>query len=170
MFEDFNATQGYRIKSVAKFTGLSAHTIRKWEERYRLLTPLRSENGYRSYFEDDIQLLMYIHSQVKSGRMIGQLVKIGSDQLRHEMKEGPVQVIGIPATYHDKAMTLIQAARRLDRTLIESTIQALVERLGLERAILQIFFPVLKAIVNCGTGAKSPSPENISCLRPFDVI
>ena len=59
MFDDFNASQGYRIKSVAKFTGLSTHAIRKWEERYQLLTPVRSENGYRLYFEDDIQLLMY---------------------------------------------------------------------------------------------------------------
>ncbi|UCE64529.1 MAG: MerR family DNA-binding transcriptional regulator [Nitrospirota bacterium] len=131
---------------MAKFTGLSAHTIRKWEERYQLLTPIRSANGYRLYFEDDIQLLMYLNSQIGSGNTIGHLVKIGSPQLRHEMKEGPIQVVGLPGTHHDKAMTLIQAARRLDRSLAESIIQTLVDRLGLERAIQQIFFPVLKAI------------------------
>jgi len=117
MFDDFDASKGYRIKSVATFTELSAHTIRKWEERYQLLTPVRSENGYRLYFEDDIQLLMYLHSQIESGRTIGQLVKIGSSQLRREMKEGPVEVMGIPATYHDKAMTLIQAARKKDKSV-----------------------------------------------------
>ena len=62
------------------------------------------------------------------------------------MKEGPVQVIGLPAAHHNKAMTLIQAARRLDRNLTESIIQTFVEQLGLERAIQQVFFPVLKAI------------------------
>ena len=146
MFKDFNPSKGYRIKSVAKFTGLSTHTIRKWEERYQLLTPVRSENGYRLYFEDDIQLLMYIHSQIESGRTIGQLGKIGSPQLRHEMRNGPVQIIGLPSAYHGKTMTVIKAARRLDRKLAESSIQDLVDRLGLARAIPQIFFPVLKAI------------------------
>ena len=146
MFNDFTASQGYRIKSVANLTGLSAHTIRKWEERYQLLTPIRSENGYRLYFEDDIQLLMYIHSQIGLGRTIGQLVKIGSSRLRHEMKEGPVQVIGLPTAHHEAAMTLIQAARRSDRNRIKSIVQSLVDRLGLELAIQQVFFPILKAI------------------------
>ena len=146
MFNDFTASQGYRIRSVANFTGLSAHTIRKWEERYQLLTPIRSENGYRLYFEDDIQLLMYIHSQIESGRTIGQLVKIGSPRLRHEMKEGPVQIIGLPSAHHDTAMTLIQAARRSDRNRIKSIIQGLVDQLGMERAIQLVFFPILKAI------------------------
>ena len=146
MFDAFDASKGYRIKSVATLTKLSAHTIRKWEERYQLLTPVRSENGYRLYFEDDIQLLMYIHYQIGSGRTIGQLGKIGSTQLRQEMKEGPFQVIGLPTAHHDNAMTLIQAARRLNRNLTESIIQTLVEGLGLERAIQQVFFPVLKAI------------------------
>ena len=146
MFDDFDATKGYRIKSVATFTGLSTHTIRKWEERYQLLAPVRSENGYRLYFEDDIQFLMYLHSQIESGKTIGQLVKCGSSHLRREMKEGPVQVIGIPATYHDKAMTLMQAARKKEKILTESIIQSFVEHLGLERAMLQVFFPVLKII------------------------
>ena len=141
-----DTTKGYRIKSVANFTGLSSHTIRKWEERYQLLTPDRSENGYRVYFEDDLQLLMYIKSQIASGRTIGQMAKIGPDRLRHDMQEGPVRIVGLPAIHDNKALMLVHAARRLDRNLTDNIIQSLVERLGLEQAIQQIFFPVLKVI------------------------
>ena len=146
MLNDLDTSQGYRIKAVSKFTGLSPHAIRKWEERYQLLTPFRSKNGYRLYFEDDLQFLMYVKSQIGSGRSIGQLFKIGGALIRRQMTDGPVHVFGVPPALHKQAITLIQAARRLDRSITEGTIQNLVDRLGLEVAIQQVFFPVLKTI------------------------
>lgn len=142
----FDASKSYRIKAVAEFTGLTSHTIRKWEERYQLLAPLRGENWYRLYFEDDIQLLMYIKAQIAMGRKIGELGKIGTSKLRREMREGSIHILGVPQTHFEDANTLIQAARRQDRSLTEGMIQSLVQGLGLERAIQHVFFPVLKVV------------------------
>ena len=154
MRHSLDSPEGYRIKAVATFTGLSPHVIRKWEERYQFLIPYRSENGYRLYFEDDIQFLMYLNAQIEAGKSVGQLGKIGGAQLRRDMNEGPVHVFGIPQSHYKQAITLIQAARRLNRSITEETIQNLVYRLGLEQAVQQVFFPVLKAIGDLWHGGK----------------
>ena len=70
-----NDSRKYRIKSVASITGLSAHVIRKWEERYKVIHPHQAPNGYRLFTEDDIQLLLYLKSQLDHGESIGQLAR-----------------------------------------------------------------------------------------------
>ena len=91
--------QKYRIKSVAKTTGLSTNVIRKWEERYHLLHPQRGTNGYRLFTEDDIQLLLYLKSQLDNGESIGQLAQAGEDDLRQSMQHVPMNLSGIPPIY-----------------------------------------------------------------------
>lgn len=42
-----------RIGELATRTGVSTHALRVWENRYRLLAPQRSTNGYRHYTTED---------------------------------------------------------------------------------------------------------------------
>jgi MerR family transcriptional regulator, light-induced transcriptional regulator len=45
------------ISDVAERTGLTAATIRMWEQRYGAPAPRRTSAGYRRYSEDDVDLL-----------------------------------------------------------------------------------------------------------------
>jgi len=139
-------SSGYRIKTVANITGLSTHVIRKWEERYLLLTPLREPNGYRQYDEDDIQLLLYLQWQISKGHTIGELAHSGRTQLRQAMNEGAIDCPSLPPEFQPSALTILLAARRLDRVTTESAIHTLVHQLGLEDALYRILFPTLRTI------------------------
>ena len=108
MFKAAKELNGYRIKSVSKLSGLSTHVIRKWEHRHHLLNPYRTENGYRLYFEDDLQLLLYIKSQLDSGRTIGQLAKKGREQLRAAMTQGAISIQGISQGFHSQALAIVE--------------------------------------------------------------
>lgn len=57
----------FRIKSVATLTGITPSTLRAWERRYGLITPGRSESGYRLYSEADIKLFQRMQSLVDGG-------------------------------------------------------------------------------------------------------
>jgi DNA-binding transcriptional MerR regulator len=57
----------YRIKSVATLTGITPSTLRAWERRYGLITPGRSDSGYRLYSEADIKLFQRMQSLVDGG-------------------------------------------------------------------------------------------------------
>ena len=39
----------YTVKHAAELTGIPAATLRMWERRYAVVTPVRSESGYRLY-------------------------------------------------------------------------------------------------------------------------
>jgi methanogenic corrinoid protein MtbC1 len=42
-----------RIGELSRRTGVSTHALRVWEDRYQLLSPERSANGYRHYTAED---------------------------------------------------------------------------------------------------------------------
>lgn len=65
----------YTIKVVQARTGIKPVTLRAWERRYNLLTPMRMPNGYRLYSERDIQLLLWVQRKLDTGMSISQVVE-----------------------------------------------------------------------------------------------
>ena len=51
---------GLAIKDVAERTGLTAGTIRIWEQRYGFPDPARTSSGYRVYTDDDVTTLQRV--------------------------------------------------------------------------------------------------------------
>ena len=57
----------YTIKRAAERVGVSAATLRAWERRYDVVTPQRSEGGYRVYDEDAVRALQLMADLVADG-------------------------------------------------------------------------------------------------------
>jgi DNA-binding transcriptional MerR regulator len=72
----------YYIKQVANVTGLSAQLIRKWEERYQLIQPLRLPNGYRIYNEEHVNTLLTIKALQKKGYSIKEALSLTADNTK----------------------------------------------------------------------------------------
>lgn len=66
----------YRVKTVAKMTGLNRSTLLAWERRYGVVSPLRGDNGYRSYTAQDVDRLQRLKSLVDSGHAISEAVQL----------------------------------------------------------------------------------------------
>ncbi len=139
-------TRRYRIKAVAELTGLTTHAIRKWEKRYNLFAPLRAENGYRVYSDQDLQLLMYVKTQVDAGKSIRQLAALGTDVLLEAIASDPLDVSEIPESWREGALTVVQAARRMDQMQVERVLQQSLRDVGMDEACDQFFFPLLRSI------------------------
>ncbi len=139
-------THGYRIKEMAEISGLSDHAIRMWERRYDLLHPQRSPNGYRLYTEDDLQLLLYLKAQIDAGRAIGELARDGLPKLRERMAHTPVTLPAMPEGLRQQALAIIHSARCSDQRTTAERIHRTVTLLGMERAVIEILFPVLRQV------------------------
>jgi MerR family transcriptional regulator, light-induced transcriptional regulator len=63
----YDDTPVFTIKTVVQETGIPPATLRAWERRYGVLSPGRSEGGYRLYSERDIAILRWLKRQVDSG-------------------------------------------------------------------------------------------------------
>ena len=146
MSNQLNHSPAYRIKTVASLTGLSTHVIRKWEERYHLVHPQRGPNGYRAFREEDIQFLLYLKSQLTSGETIGQLAESGETHLRQTMRDISYSCPGIPNQFEPEGRKVIQSAQNQDYDSIQRSIAGWILQLGLEEAMGNIFFPLLRFI------------------------
>jgi len=70
----------YKIGVVSHKTGLSASTLRLWEDQYCLLSPLRTPGGTRLYSESDVERVLYVRQLVRErGYALGAIAAIIDD-------------------------------------------------------------------------------------------
>jgi MerR family transcriptional regulator, light-induced transcriptional regulator len=63
---------GLNIAAVARRTGVGEHTLRKWEQRYGVLRPTRTDGGQRRYSEDDVGRVQWLAARLHEGYRIGE--------------------------------------------------------------------------------------------------
>lgn len=61
------------IRDVAEKTGVNPVTLRAWERRYGLLTPLRTPKGHRLYRQEDVERVIQIQQWLNRGVAVGQV-------------------------------------------------------------------------------------------------
>jgi methanogenic corrinoid protein MtbC1 len=57
----------YTVGRTAELTGVPRETLRKWEQRYGVVAPARSEGNYRLYDDDAVRRLSVMRDLVDSG-------------------------------------------------------------------------------------------------------
>jgi len=85
----------YTIKTVVQITGMTPATLRAWERRYNVLSPGRSNGGYRLYSVRDIATLLWLKGQVEAGVTISRAVALL--ERYHEAGEEPELAISLAA-------------------------------------------------------------------------
>jgi len=85
--------QTYRIGAVARLTGIPPDTLRVWERRYSVVTPVRSEAGTRLYRAEDVSRLNLIKRLVDNGDAISHVARLSLEHLRQRAQglDTPVQ-------------------------------------------------------------------------------
>jgi DNA-binding transcriptional MerR regulator len=88
----------YRIGAVSRLTGIPPDTLRVWERRYDLVTPMRSEGGGRLYSQEDVTRLSVIKRLVDSGHAIGTIAELSIEQLRERLADTRLSDRGFTAS------------------------------------------------------------------------
>ena len=79
--QDSGVTQEFSIKDLENLSGVKAHTIRAWEQRYQLLNPARSETNIRTYSGDDLKRLLNVSLLLERGMKISKVAAMSDAQL-----------------------------------------------------------------------------------------
>ncbi|MFE8700652.1 MerR family transcriptional regulator [Cytobacillus sp. FJAT-54145] len=59
----------YNIKKVSELVDIPTVTIRAWENRYKVISPTRTEGGHRLYSQKDIETLKWLKVQIQENNM-----------------------------------------------------------------------------------------------------
>jgi DNA-binding transcriptional MerR regulator len=73
--------QEFSIRDLEQFSGIKAHTIRMWEQRYGLLTPRRTATNIRYYTGEDLKKLLCVSLLVDHGHRISTVAQLGPARL-----------------------------------------------------------------------------------------
>ena len=76
----------FSISDLQQFSGIKAHTIRVWEQRYNGLNPTRSEGNTRYYDNLQLRRLLNIVSLLESDYKISELCSM-TDQMLFKLLE-----------------------------------------------------------------------------------
>lgn len=132
----------YTIKSVSKKTGIPAATLRKWEQRYGLVAPLRLENGYRGYTERDLHILKWVNQRVQTGELISTVAEEIKERLRegwHPPEAPPAAAAGV-APRRERLLAQLLAS---DTSGAVRSLEELFSVLAPESVLLDVFQPIL---------------------------
>lgn len=77
------------IRVVARRTGLSAHVIRVWEQRYRAVEPHRTPTNRRLYSPRQVERLNLLGELTRAGHSIGHVAQLPMEKLRALAAEAP---------------------------------------------------------------------------------
>src|SRR4051794_3559392 len=72
-------TAGLNIAALAQRTGVAPDTLRKWEQRYRILRPMRTAGGQRRYSERDVARVEWLTARLAEGYRISEAATLLGD-------------------------------------------------------------------------------------------
>jgi len=133
----------YSIKDLENFTQIKAHTLRIWEQRYRLLEPKRTDTNIRYYSDDDLKKILNINLLYSNGLKISKIALL-SDQKIMNMAAELLMKSGVHS--NDHVDVFIRYIIELNESAIQEKLRALHFELGMEDLYVKVLIPLLQRI------------------------
>jgi len=147
----------YSIKDLEKLTGIKAHTLRAWEQRYDIIHPKRTKTNIRYYQDDDLKIILNIALLNKNGFKISKIANMKEE----EIAEKVAAISEINFEYGTQLDALTISMIEMDEYKFDRIINTNIQQIGFERTMLEVIYPFLdKLSVLWLTGSINPVQEN----------
>jgi DNA-binding transcriptional MerR regulator len=132
----------FTIKDLENLSGIKAHTIRIWEQRYSFLNPQRTDTNIRFYSNNELQTVLNIALLNKYGYKISHIDRMTSV----EMNEKILTLSQVEAQQERLVNDLIYSMVDMNVEDFEALLDTYIGLKGIEKTIIQIIFPFLERI------------------------
>lgn len=147
----------YSIKDLEQLSGIKAHTLRIWEQRYNLLSPKRTDTNIRFYDDDDLKLILNVALLNDNGYKISKIASMASAEIRNEV----IKLTERSLTHDDQIHALTISMIEMDEERFDKVLSGNISKLGFEQTMLNIIYPFMSKIgVLWQTGAINPAQEH----------
>lgn len=132
----------YSIRDLEKLSGIKAHTIRIWEQRYSLIQPKRTQSNIRYYDDENLRLLLNIALLNKNGMKISCIANLSHDEICKSVSN--VSDIIVEQDSQLDALTIAMVS--LDEYKFDRIMSASIQQMGFERTMLEVVYPFLERL------------------------
>jgi len=132
----------FSISDLEQLSGIKAHTIRIWEQRYGLLRPVRTATNIRMYSEDDLRRLLNVTTLYGRGQRISQVARLTDAEISAAVLACSNDI----HDYHLQVNALLAAMLGFDEPRLSQLLSEAAQRLGFENMMLFVAYPLLQRI------------------------
>ncbi len=134
----------FSIKDLERISGIKAHTLRIWEQRYEILNPERTDTNIRFYSNADLKRLLNISLLNNHGYKISNIALLSENALAQEVNK----ILNSFSQESTQVDNLTLALMDMNEEKFETTINNSILHFGFENTMEKIIFPFLKQMGN----------------------
>lgn len=149
---------GFSIKELETISGIKAHTIRIWEQRYRFLKPSRTATNIRTYSNDELKTLLTVALLNKYGYKISRI-----DDMAPAHRQQVALALGEPEARNEYLTNeMIGAMIDLEPQRFEAILNGHIQEHGIEKTITSLALHFLEKVgILWQTDRINPAQEHI---------
>lgn len=147
----------YSIRELEYLSGIKAHTIRIWEQRYGIVVPKRTATNIRYYDDIDLRRLLNISFLNHHGYKISKIASLAHEEILTLVEN----IAANRAEYETQINTMVLAMVNLDENRFNQILNLHIAEEGFEVVALNIIFPFLDKVgILWQTGEVNPAQEH----------
>ena len=148
----------FSISDLEQLSGIRAHTIRMWEQRYGILRPVRTATNIRTYCDDDLRRLLNVATLCARGKRISHVARLSDE----ELAQAVLACCNASRDYERQVNALLAAMLEMDELRLNDLLKKATQQLGFEQAIMHVAYPFLQRLgVLWQTGTVNPAQEHL---------
>jgi MerR family transcriptional regulator, light-induced transcriptional regulator len=147
----------FTIKDVENLSGIQAHTLRIWEQRYDFLKPQRTETNIRHYSEDELKSILKVALLNRFGYRISRISRMSPE----EMETKILELIPMEARHQHTINQMLEYMIHMQLDEFDDLLKQIIHEQGIKQALLEVVFPFLQRIGTLwATGRINPAQEH----------
>ncbi len=148
----------YSINDLSRLTGIKAHTIRIWEQRFNLLTPERGGRNIRFYSNEELKKLLNVNSLYNGGHKISEIAQLTEEEVKSKLTKITDSSANKSSDYINM---LILAMIDINEEKFDKAVNEAVLHSNFETCVEEVIFPFLRKIgIMWQAGDVNPAQEH----------
>ncbi|MGZ4033464.1 MAG: MerR family transcriptional regulator [Bacteroidia bacterium] len=147
----------FSIKELEKLSGIKAHTLRIWEQRYGILKPTRTDTNIRCYCNEELKNILNVSLLNNHGYKISKIASLSKE----EIAEAVNKIVDCQTPDCEQIEGLVISMVEMDEKRFEKIISNNILRTGFSHTIEAVVYPFLQKIgMMWQTGCINPAQEH----------
>jgi len=132
----------FSIRDIENLTGIKAHTLRIWEQRYGILQPKRTPTNIRYYDALDLKTALRISLLNQYGYKISRIHRMSDEEMNNLIGKINDSEFRLQLLVNE----LLEATLAIDIEHFEELVDLYLKKFGIEQTIEQLVFNFLEKI------------------------
>jgi MerR family transcriptional regulator, light-induced transcriptional regulator len=134
--------QKFSIRDIESMSGVKAHTLRIWEQRYDMFKAQRKQSQHRFYDNNDLKKLLRISFLYHNGWKISKIAGLSDDEMINQVVQSRIK----KDSFIPYVLKLLEAAVDFNETKFKGLLQEVINNVGFETCIREVCYPFLHRV------------------------